>query len=115
MEANIDKIEQGLKNFDKLGEERGKDYRDDPRRVELLRIKIQDMAAIAGDRNELERLRQELEDAKGATIVVRRIVFPGVTASVDDLKVNVLEEQERLRFEKHIDKVVMTRLEDEDV
>lgn len=115
LEANIDKIEQGLKNFDRLGKERGTDYRDDPRRVELLRIKIQDMAAIAGDRNELERLRQELEDAKGATIVVRRIVFPGVTASIDDLTVNVLEEQEKLQFVKRIDKVVMTRLEEEDV
>lgn len=115
MEANLDKIEEGLKNFDKLGKERGVDYRDDPRRVELLRIKIQDMAAIAADRNELERLNQELEDAKGATIAVRRIVFPGVSVGVDDLKLNVLEEQEKLQFEKRIDKIVMTRLEEEDV
>ncbi len=115
MQENLLRIEEGLKNFDKLEQERGVNYKNDPRRVELLRVKIQDTAAIASDRNELEELRQEIEDAKGASIKVKKEVYPGVAIAIDELKINVMEEQERVEFIKRVDKIVMVRPEDEDV
>lgn len=111
MQDNILKIEEGLKNFEKLEKERGVSYKNDPRRVELLRVKIQDTATMAVDRNELEELREELDRARNASIKVGKSVYPGVVAQVDDLKVKVLEEQERVEFVKSLDKILMMRLE----
>lgn len=111
MEENLNKIENGLKNFDRLEKERGVNYRNDPRRAELLRIKIQDIATISVDRNELMRLQEEIEAARGATIQVHKLVYPGVVITIDDLRIAVKEEQENLEFVKRIDRIVMSRLE----
>lgn len=112
MQDNILKIEEGLKNFEKLEAERGVSYKNDPRRVELLRVKIQDTAAMAVDRNELESLRTELDLARNASVRVHKAVYPGVLVGIDNLKVNVHEEQNRVEFVKSIDKILMMRLEE---
>ena len=52
----IDKIEQGLAKFEEMEKERGVSYREDPRRVALLRTRIQNMATLAGDEGEMKRL-----------------------------------------------------------
>ncbi|MCI8326529.1 MAG: DUF342 domain-containing protein [Lachnospiraceae bacterium] len=111
MEQNLSEIEEELSEFDKLEKERNTDYRSDPRRVELLRAKIQDTATIAKDKNELEALRTEIENAKGAVIKVKKEVYPGVSIGIDDLKISVLEEQERVDFIRRLDKIVMVRPE----
>lgn len=115
MQENLEKIEEGLRNFERLEKERGVNYREDPRRVQLLRVKIQDTAAIAGDRAELERIRQEVDMAQNATIVVRKEVYPGVSVGIDELKISVLEEQNRVEFVKSLDKIIMQRCEDANV
>ena len=43
----IDKIEQGLAKFEEMEKERGVSYREDPRRVALLRTRIQNTATLA--------------------------------------------------------------------
>ena len=58
----IDKIEQGLAKFEEMEKERGVSYREDPRRVALLRTRIQNMATLAGDEGEVKRLEHLISD-----------------------------------------------------
>lgn len=100
---NLQKIEDGLKML--------QDVKSDPRRTELLRVKIRDSALLADDTAELEKLENQVERARGGNIMVQGKVYPGVCVEMDELRVNVKEEQERLEFVKNMDKIVMCQLE----
>ena len=52
----LDKIEQGLAKFEEMEKERGVSYKEDPRRVALLRTRIQNTATLAGDEGECNGL-----------------------------------------------------------
>lgn len=101
--ANLEKIEEGLKIL--------KDMKNDPRRTDLLRVKIRDSALLAGDMAELENLENQIERARGGSVKVTGHVYPGVSVEIDELKVMVKEEQERLEFVRNMDKIVMCAME----
>ena len=100
--ANLEKIENGLKIL--------KDVKNDPRRTDLLRVKIRDTALLAEDTAELEKLEDQLEREKGATIRVIGYVYPGVRVEIDELEVGVKEMQEKLEFTRQADKIIMCAL-----
>ena len=58
-------IEEGLRKFEELEKARGVSYKDDPRRVTLLRIKIRDTATLAHSKEEAKQLRNLIESASG--------------------------------------------------
>lgn len=101
--ANLKKIEEGLKLM--------ADLRNDPHRSELLRVKIRDSALLADDTAELAKLEDQVERAKGGSIKVTGIVYPGVCVEMDEVKIYVREEQENLEFVKNLDKIVMCGLD----
>lgn len=111
-QENITKIEAGLANFERLGKERGIDYQDDPRRTELLRVKIQEIAAMAAEKTELEGLQREVEEAQNASVKAQKAVYPGVSIGIDELKISVQDMQERVQFVKSVDKILMMRIEE---
>lgn len=100
---NLSKIEEGLRLLN--------DMVNDPRKSELLRVKIRDTALMADDTAELARLENQVERAKGGSIKVTGNAFPGVCVEIDDLRVQVREAQENLEFIKNLDKIVMCTLE----
>lgn len=100
---NLRKIEEGLKLLQNV--------KNDPRRTELLRVKIRDSALLADDTAELEKLENQVERAKGGNISVKGKVYPGVCVEMDELRVHVKEEQHNLEFVKNPDKIVMCQLE----
>ncbi|EOT24629.1 hypothetical protein C805_02841 [Eubacterium sp. 14-2] len=100
--ANLEKIENGLKLL--------KDVKNDPRRTDLLRVKIRDTALLAEDTAELEKLEDQMERARGCTVRVIGCVYPGVSVEIDDLEVHVKEEQFSLEFIRQMDKIVMCAL-----
>lgn len=102
-QENLSKIEEGLKVL--------QDVKNDPRRTELLRVKIRDSALLADDTAELNKLENQIERARGGNISVKGKVYPGVCVEMDELRVVVREEQERLEFVKNLDKIVMCQLE----
>lgn len=100
---NLRKIEEGLKLMS--------DMRNDPHRSELLRVKIRDSALLADDTAELTKLEDQVERAKGGSIKVTGIVYPGVSVEMDEVKIQVREEQDSLEFVKNMDKIVMCALD----
>lgn len=101
--TNLAKIEEGLKIL--------KDMKNDPRRTDLLRVKIRDTALLAGDEAELEKLLDQIERARGGVVRVTGNVYPGVRVDIDELRVIVKEQQERLEFVREQDKILMCALE----
>lgn len=101
--ANLEKIENGLMLL--------QDMKNDPRRTDLLRVKIRDTALMAEDMAELEKLEDQMERAKGGSVRVNGYVYPGVRVEIDDLAVHVKEMQEKLEFVRQTDRVIMCALE----
>ncbi len=108
---NIIKIKQGLEDFDRLGEERGVSYKDDPRRIQLLRVKIRDESVVAQQKSELERLERVAEGGKRASVRVFDTVFAGVRVAIDDHATNVNDYQRHIEFFKTRNGIRMDILE----
>ena len=88
-----------------------KDMKNDPRRTDLLRVKIRDTALLAGDEAELEKLQDQIERARGGTVRVTGNVYPGVRVEIDELRVLVKEQQKKLEFVRDQDKILMCAIE----
>lgn len=97
--TNLEKIEEALKIL--------KDAKDDPRKTDLLRVKIRDSALLSADMAELEKLENQLERARGGSVKVIGHVYPGVCVEIDELRMLVKEEQMNLEFVRELDKIVM--------
>lgn len=110
-QENLDRIEKGLRDFEKLNKEKGIANRNDPRKAQLLRIKIKESANLSADKSELDKLERQVELAKGACLRVKRFAFPGVTVGIDDVRTIVKDKQSEVEFIKSIDKIKMYRTE----
>lgn len=103
--TNLQKIEGGLKQFDTLEAERGVSYANDPRRMQLLRIKIRDTAILASDKEEEKKLRRLVERSKGACVSVLKEVYPGVIIRIEDLRFDLRNIGKSVEFYKLSDKI----------
>lgn len=103
--AELDKIEEGLNQFDALQKERGVSYANDPRRMSLLRVKIKDAAILAGDEEEARKLRLLAEGSRGACVSVSKEVYPGVVINIDELKFTLKNIGKGIEFFKMPDKI----------
>lgn len=101
----LNKIEEGLHQFEALQKERGVDYSTDPRRTALLRAKIKDTAVIASDEEEAKKLRILAEGSHGACVAVLKEVYPGVVINIDELKFTVKNMGRDVEFFKMPDKI----------
>ncbi len=98
-------IEEGLRKFEELEKARGVSYKDDPRRVTLLRVKIRDTATLANSKEEAKQLRNLIESASGACVTVLRETYPGVVIQIEDTKLLVQNYVKSAEFYKLQDKI----------
>ena len=103
--AEFAKIEQGLKQFETLEQERGVSYATDPRRMALLRARIRDMALIAEDEAEIKKMRELVERARGAVVSVVHDIFPGTHICIDDVRLTVNNNASNVEFYRMDDKI----------
>ncbi len=101
----LNKIEQGLQQFEALEKERGVSYATDPRRMALLRARIRDLALIAEDEAEIRKMRELVERAKGAVVSVTHEIFPGTHICIDDAKMIVNNNATNIEFYRLDDKI----------
>jgi len=98
--SNVEKIKKGIEEFDKLGEERGINYKEDPRRMQLLRVRIRDEAVVLEETKKLNRMKEVILSGKDATIKVYRRMHAGCNISVDDHHVAITESHDNVEVEK---------------
>ena len=100
LNANVQKIKKGIEDFDKLGEERGINVKEDPRRMQLLRVRIRDEAIVLEETKKLNYMKEVIMSGKDATIKVYRRLYAGSNLSVDDHHASINENHEAIEIEK---------------
>ena len=108
--ANVQKIKKGIEEFDRLGEERGINYKEDPRRMQLLRVRIRDEAVVLEETKKLSRLKEVIMSGRGATIKVYRRLHAGTNISIDDHHVTIQDMHERIEIEKSEEGVKLVKI-----
>ena len=88
-----------------LEAERGVSYANDPRRMQLLRIKIRDTATLANDKEESKKLRRLVEGSRGACVSVLQEVYPGVIIRIGDLRFDLRNVGKSIEFYRLSDKI----------
>ena len=105
LSQGLAQVEEGLRKFEELEKARGVSYKDDPRRVTLLRVKIRDTATLANSKEEAKQLRNLIESASGACVTVLRETYPGVVIQIEDTKLLVQNYVKSAEFYKMQDKI----------
>ncbi len=110
--ANVMKIKKGIEEFDRLGEERGINYKEDPRRMQLLRVRIRDEAIVLEDTKRLSKMKEVIVGGKNAYIKVFRRLYSGANVSVDDHHVAITDDHERVEIQKSPEGIKLVRITD---
>ena len=107
LRENIRKIEDGIHQFDALGEQRGVSYKTDPRRAALLRALIRDNSTEKEKEARLEELSSQENASKNASVKVNRSIYPGTVVIICGVKTVVKEEQIAVEYVRRLDKIVL--------
>ena len=108
---NVAKIKKGVEEFDRIGQERGVSFKEDPRRIQLLRVKIRDEAVIVEEKAKLEKQEAILNRGKNSTIRVFNTVYAGTSVSIDNHHTEVHDYQRHVAFVKSPEGIRMEVLE----
>lgn len=106
-ERQLQRIEEGLIQFETIMRQKGLSFRDDPRRMALVKEKVRLSAQIAGRREEMSSLQQIISASSTACIQVIKGVYPGVRVSVDEQNMQVREPQKTVEFKKYMGRIGM--------
>lgn len=100
-----EKLETALKRFEALEAEHGISYREDPRRLALLRARIQKTAMLAGDEAEIKKLEKMIFSGKNATVSVGREVFAGTVIFIREERLTLQNNARCVEFYYHDGKI----------
>lgn len=106
-EGQLQRIEEGLVQFELIMRQKGCSFRDDPRRMSLVKEKIRLSALIAGKKEELAAFEKMREASGNASVKVVKAVYPGVRVCVDEQYVQVQEFQKAVEFKKYMGNIGM--------
>ena len=106
-ELQLQRIEEGLIQFETVMRQKGLSFRNDPRRMALVKEKVRLSAQIAGRREEMYGLQQIISASNDAYIQVVKGVYPGVRVSVDGQTVQVKEPHKAVEFKKYMGRIGM--------
>ena len=109
----VEKINEGIRQFDELAREKGIDGRSDPRRIALLRTRVVKQAEISVDNDEYMRLKDIAERGKGAAIRVLGEAYAGTYITIDDMTKILKEGEESIEFFQRNGAVVMLSIKGE--
>jgi len=111
-QEHLEKLEKILTAFEKLEVDKGVSYKNDPRRMQVLRERIKDTATISADRAEVEKLENLITKAEHASIRVVKNVYPGVLVKIGDVRHTVIDVQKNLEFVNQLNHILMIRLDE---
>ena len=83
-----------------MSEERGLNFKEDPRRIQLLRAKVRHEVTIGEREMEYKRLEELKEKAKDATLKVNAKIYGGVDVLIEDHEYKVIDYEAHVEFRK---------------
>lgn len=108
--SNVQKIKKGIEEFDRIGQERGINYKEDPRRMQLLRVRIRDEAVVLEETKKLEKMKEVILSGRGATIKVFRRLYSGCNVAVDDHHAAINDNHEQVEIEKSEEGIRLSKI-----
>ncbi|MBQ1546786.1 MAG: DUF342 domain-containing protein [Lachnospiraceae bacterium] len=100
LKDEVAKVEDGLLKFERMSEERGLNFKEDPRRIQLLRAKVRHEVTIGEREMEYKRLEELKEKAKDATLKVNAKIYGGVDVLNEDHEYKVIDYEAHVEFRK---------------
>ena len=114
MEKHLQSIVEGLQKFDAIMEKRGNtDAKSDPRRIQLLRAKIQEEASCMDEKMKLSDMENVFRRGNNARIDVKGKVFPGVTIGINEMNMVMKDEFTSVQFRAGADEIKIEKIEDD--
>ena len=112
IQKTLDRINEGIRRFDEAAKAQGNmNYRSDPNRSELLRVKIKNEALQGEYRLELENIRTIVARGQRARIIVHQNVYPGVQVGITDKNLIIKDVQSRIEFVRNENGIRMEKME----
>lgn len=109
----LEKIAIGIKQLEDLAAAGEIDINKDPRKAALLRTKIIKQADLASHIQQLNYMKNIVENAKGASVKVLHDVYTGVTIGINDAILKVKDHQKTVAFFERDSRIVMFSMRDE--
>lgn len=109
----LEKIGLGLKQLEDLAKIGEIDINRDPRKAALLRTKIIKQADLASHIQQLNYMKNIVENAKGASVKVLHNVYNGVTIGINDAILQIKDHQKTVAFFERNSRIVMFSMRDE--
>lgn len=106
-EKQLQRIEEGLVQFETIMRQKGIAFHNDPRRMALVKEKVRLVAQIAGRREKLDDIQKIIDASNAASVQVVSNVYPGVSVRVDEQVVHVQEPQKSVEFKKYMGHIGM--------
>ncbi len=115
LEAHLQSVIAGLEKFDEIMEKAGnKEARNDPRRIQLLRAKIQEEAKLTDEKLKLTAMQNLMKRGAHAKILAKGTVSHGVVIGVNSCTMNINDTYTSVEFREGTDGIVIDRASDED-
>lgn len=112
LQKGLDRITEGIKKFDEISKAQGNlEYRSDPRRTELLRVKIKNEALQGEHRLKLESIKTIVARGQRARIKVFQNVYPGVQVGISDKKLLIKDQQDNIEFVRNENGIRMEKMD----
>lgn len=103
----LQRIEEGLVQFETIMQKKGLSFHNDPRRMALVKEKVRLAALIAGRKEKVDGFQKIIEASNDASVQVVRNVYSGVNVRVDEQIVHVQEPQQAVEFKKRMGRIGM--------
>lgn len=114
LEKHLKSIAEGLKKFDEIiAKSNNEKAKLDPRRIQLLRAKIQEEATCTDEKVRLTDMENMLRRGSHATIKIKRKIFPGVIIGIGQQQLTTTELQERVRYIEGMEGIITDVLSQE--
>jgi uncharacterized protein (DUF342 family) len=116
LDKHLKSIAEGLQKFDELivksGNEKAK---SDPRRIQLLRAKLQEEASFTDEKVRLSEMENMLRRGNHATIKIKKMVFPGVIIGIGQKQTEVTEAHMSVSYSEGAEEIRMDALSQEEI
>lgn len=109
-QEHIDKVSEGIRNFEQLVMKDSGIQANDPRKAQLIRAKINDSVVLSKATAELEKINGIIERGKGAYVRVGGFVYPRVKICIDEEVLIIQSAQVAVEFFKREKGIMMKGL-----
>lgn len=98
-QLGLDKLEIALRKFEALEAKQAVEP-NDPRKAQVLRVKVRDTALMNAARAEMSKLQAQVDISRMAVIRVHGRIYPGVEIIIDEEKLNNTKKKDHVEFRK---------------